>query len=198
MRIVQCSKKHFYDKDKFDECPLCKGKKEIIYKDFKLCPECSTKNPANHKYCYNCGNALTQRAYVKDRIDVYICVIHHRLKNEFSHISSKNNVVFIAYCGKIYLNSLDCYDENNHISVKINKDLSSLLINYKNDYKELSYEFNQLIKYDVLLYDAMESWDIIISDSEIDFREYLKGYTAIRGNLYVLNEPVTQSITTNL
>lgn len=197
MKIVKCINGHFYDKDKQDECPLCQKQpmKPIPYPNYKLCSKCSTQNPINYNYCYNCGNSLISRDMEDREINAYICVIHHRSQKGNTLLLYKNDRAFIAYCGKIFLNSLDCYDEDNHISIKVNEDASSLLIRYNDELKELNYEFNKLVKYKVKLPDSNESWDIIISKSEIDFRDYLKGYTVIRGNLYVLNEPITQNMT---
>lgn len=105
----------------------------------------------------------------------YACIIHNRLISAIiSPVSYPVEKFAVAFCGRIENKVVKCQDDGTRLVVKITDNKLYLKLDSMN--VQMDYEKEKMIKFQLPIYDAMESWEFFISDSQIDCERLKPGY----------------------
>lgn len=133
-------------------------------------------------------NTLKLHLVVSETVDltnVYLCVMHHPLRSaETTPISYPVDEIHIMHNG-ILTKSFEF--ESSDMSDTI-VDLTTIDLTTSQRVETLGFEkfidvgFNEKVVYDLPIYDAMESWDFVVSKEPINVEDYIDSSQYLKFN----------------
>lgn len=146
----------------------------------------------NSIFCPSCGAKIEhtfQKSSTPKRtinIDInhcYICVLHFRCISAWiTPMSHPVKKYAVAYNGKYNNAFLECMDDKKKIRIKADRE--ELTLEFDTYTEKMPYSINEVCKYNVPVYDAMESWAFIISDAPIQNELFMPGYQLKEDGIY--------------